>query len=119
MFNLSGSEIVIILLLALVVLGPEKLPEAIRRFGRVYGELRRVSKGFQSEFKEAFDEPMRELRETAQMTTDAVKKVMDEPMHDAPIDGQSSNEPSTSPSIDDPKSGDTSIDDNKSDGETS
>lgn len=87
MFNLSGSEIVIILLLALVVLGPDKLPEAIRRFGRVYGELRRVSKGFQSEFKQAFDEPMRELRETAQMTTDAVKKVMDEP-----VDEPSSND---------------------------
>lgn len=89
MFNLSGSEIVIILLLALVVLGPEKLPEAIRRFGRVYGELRRVSKGFQSEFKEAFDEPLRELRETAQMTSDAVKRVVDE----APTDPESDDEP--------------------------
>ena len=79
MFNLSGSEIVVILLLALVVLGPEKLPEAIRRFGRVYGELRRMSKGFQSEFKEAFDEPMRELRATAQMTTDAVRQAIEEP----------------------------------------
>ena len=79
MFNLSGSEIVVILLLALVVLGPEKLPEAIRRFGRVYGELRRMSKGFQSEFKEAFDEPMRELRATAQMTTDAVRAAIDSP----------------------------------------
>jgi sec-independent protein translocase protein TatB len=78
-FNLSGSEIVVILLLALVVLGPEKLPEAIRRFGRVYGELRRMSKGFQSEFKEAFDEPMRELRATAQMTTDAVRQAIDAP----------------------------------------
>ena len=77
MFNLSGSEIVVILLLALVVLGPEKLPEAIRRFGRVYGELRNMSKGFQSEFKEAFDEPMRELRATAQMTTDAVRAAID------------------------------------------
>ncbi|MET0326059.1 MAG: twin-arginine translocase TatA/TatE family subunit, partial [Ilumatobacteraceae bacterium] len=27
MFNLSGTEIVVILLLALVVLGPEKLPD--------------------------------------------------------------------------------------------
>ena len=79
MFNLSGSEIVVILLLALVVLGPEKLPEAIRRFGRVYGELRRMSKGFQSEFKEAFDEPIRELRATAQMTTDAVRAAIDSP----------------------------------------
>ena len=40
MFNLSGSEIIVIFLLALVVLGPEKLPEAIRRAGRTYAELK-------------------------------------------------------------------------------
>lgn len=74
MFNLSGSEIVVIVLLALIVLGPEKLPDAIRKFGRVYSEIRKISNGFQSEFKNAFDEPMRELRETAQLTRDAVLK---------------------------------------------
>ena len=31
MFNLQGGEIVIIVLLALVVLGPEKLPDAMRK----------------------------------------------------------------------------------------
>jgi sec-independent protein translocase protein TatB len=77
---MSGSEIVVILFLALIVLGPEKLPEAIRKFGRVYSEIRKVSNGFQSEFKSAFDEPMKELRETAQMTRDAVlKPLKDEP----------------------------------------
>jgi sec-independent protein translocase protein TatB len=74
MFNLSGSEVVLILLLALVVLGPEKLPEAIRRFGRLYGELKRMSSGFQTEFRSAFDEPLRELRETAQLTKEAVQQ---------------------------------------------
>lgn len=78
MFNLSGSEIVIILLLALVVLGPEKLPDAIRRFGKVYGELRKMSRGFQSEFKQAFDEPVREIRETARLTKEAVTGLVDE-----------------------------------------
>ncbi len=106
MFNLSGSEIVIILLLALVVLGPEKLPEAIRRFGRVYGELRRVSKGFQSEFKDAFDEPMRELRETAQMTSEAVKKMVDEP---------SENEKATTSQPDDGRSDESHSDDSRPD----
>jgi sec-independent protein translocase protein TatB len=66
-FNLSGSEVVFILLAALVVLGPEKLPGAIRQFGRIYSELRKMGQGFQSELKEAFDEPMRELRETADL----------------------------------------------------
>lgn len=71
MFNLQGSEIIVILLLALVVLGPEKLPDAIRRFTRAYAEFKKMSTGFQSELKSALDEPMREMRETATMVRDA------------------------------------------------
>ena len=70
MFNLSGSEIVVILLLALVVLGPEKLPDAIRRFGRTYGELKRMSSSFQEEMRSTIEEPMREMRETANLLRD-------------------------------------------------
>lgn len=93
MFNLSGSEIVVILLLALIVLGPEKLPEAIRKFGRVYSEIRKISNGFQSEFKSAFEEPMRELRETAQLTRDAVLKPLnDEPAVQKPVDDKPVND---------------------------
>ncbi len=56
MFNLQGSEIIVILLLALVVLGPEKLPEAVRKFTQTYSELKKMSSGFQSELKSALDE---------------------------------------------------------------
>jgi sec-independent protein translocase protein TatB len=66
-FNLQGSEIIVILLLALVVLGPEKLPDAVRRFMKTYNELRKMGQGFQSELKSALDEPMRELRDTANL----------------------------------------------------
>ena len=65
MFNFSGSEIVFLLLLALIVLGPEKLPEAVRKFGKTYAEFKKMSTGFQQELKQALDEPMREMRETA------------------------------------------------------
>jgi sec-independent protein translocase protein TatB len=68
-FNVTGSELVIILLVALIVLGPEKLPDAIRKFGRVYGELRRMSSGFQSELRDALEEPMREMRDTMNTMT--------------------------------------------------
>jgi sec-independent protein translocase protein TatB len=71
-FNFQGSELMIILLLALVVLGPEKLPEAMRRFGKFYGDLKRMSSGFQQEFKAVVDEPMRELRDTANTLRDSV-----------------------------------------------
>ncbi|MFV0306690.1 MAG: twin-arginine translocase TatA/TatE family subunit [Desertimonas sp.] len=70
MFNLSGSEIVVILLLALVVLGPEKLPDALRRAGKTYAELRRMGTSFQREMRDVMDEPMREMRET----TDLIRK---------------------------------------------
>ena len=70
-FNLQGSEIVVILLLALVVLGPEKLPDAIRRFSRTYGELKKMGSGFQTELKSALDEPMSEMRKTGDLIRDA------------------------------------------------
>jgi sec-independent protein translocase protein TatB len=66
-FNLQGSEIIVILLLALVVLGPEKLPDAIRKFSQTYGEVKKMGNGFQNELKSALDEPMREMRETADL----------------------------------------------------
>ena len=72
MFNLQGSELIIILLLALVVLGPEKLPEAMRKLGQLYAELKKMSSGFQQEFRNATDEPMREIRETANTLRDSV-----------------------------------------------
>jgi sec-independent protein translocase protein TatB len=70
-FNLQGSELIIILLLALVVLGPEKLPEAMRRAGRAYSDLKKMASGFQSEFNKAMEEPMREARETANLLRDS------------------------------------------------
>ena len=56
MFNVGGGELLVILLLALIVLGPQKLPGAMRPGGRVMGEVRRISSGFQQELKQALDD---------------------------------------------------------------
>jgi len=64
-FNLSGGEIVVLLLIGLVVLGPEKLPDAMRKFGRVYNEVRRVAGGIQRDVTSTFSEPVNEIRKTA------------------------------------------------------
>lgn len=85
MFNLSGSEIVFLLLLALIVLGPEKLPDAVRRFGKAYAEFKKMSTGFQSELKTALDEPMREMRETADAFKKAVNFDFDENGEPVPV----------------------------------
>ena len=54
MFNLGGGEALVIALIALIVLGPSRLPEAARTVGKVVGEVRRLSTGFQSEVRDAF-----------------------------------------------------------------
>lgn len=47
MFNLGGLEILVILVVALLVLGPDKLPGFMRVAGRFMGEARRASTEFQ------------------------------------------------------------------------
>ncbi len=64
---------IFLLLIALVVLGPEKLPEAVRKFTKTYAEFKKTIGGFQNEFRDAMDEPIRELRETANLVRDAAK----------------------------------------------
>lgn len=56
MFNVGGGEIFVIILVALIVLGPQRLPGAMRQAGQFMGELRKMSSGFQQELKSAFDE---------------------------------------------------------------
>jgi sec-independent protein translocase protein TatB len=98
-FNLSGSEVIIILVLALVVLGPEKLPEAMRKAGRSWAELRKMSTSFQDEVRKGFEEPAREVRQTAKAVRSAATigdtKVRYNPAADQPraLQGSSAAEP--------------------------
>lgn len=66
MFNLSGSEVVFLLIAGLVVLGPERLPGVIRKVGQIYGDLRRATQGFEKDFKDTFKEPLDEITSTTQ-----------------------------------------------------
>ena len=79
MFNFSGSEIIFLLILGLVVLGPEKLPGVLRKAGRLYGEFKRVTSDAQSELRQALADPIRDIQGTANeyknMFTDAAKSV--------------------------------------------
>jgi sec-independent protein translocase protein TatB len=62
-FNTSGTELLIIVFIALVILGPERLPEAARKLGGALRELRKVQSGFQAEVREAFAEPIKAVKE--------------------------------------------------------
>jgi Tat protein translocase TatB subunit len=62
MFNVGGGEIIVILLVALIVLGPTKLPGAARQVGSFLTEVRRMSNQFKSELKDAMPEEMVDLK---------------------------------------------------------
>ena len=47
----------VVLVVALVVLGPTRLPDAARSLGKAVAEFRRVSSGLQAEVRDAFSEP--------------------------------------------------------------
>ena len=56
MINMPGGpEIAVILLIALIVLGPQQLPKAMRSLGNAMAEIRKISNGFQAEMRSAMD----------------------------------------------------------------
>ena len=71
---MTGSEVMFLLIIGLVVLGPEKLPDAIRRMGRLYAELKRMSSGVQTDLRKVMDEPLKEMMNT----TNTVKSLFTE-----------------------------------------
>ncbi len=61
--NLGFSEMLFIFLLALIVVGPRRLPELARQFGRIMGEIKRASNDFQAQVQEEVRQL--EIEETA------------------------------------------------------
>ena len=64
MGNVGAGEILVILLVGLIVLGPTKLPHAVRQVGRFVGELRRIGAGFRQELRDAVEEPVMQTKAT-------------------------------------------------------
>lgn len=73
MFNIGGGEFLIIFLVALIVLGPAKLPEAARQAGKIIGDFRRVSSSFQREIQSAMKDPVSKV--TGETTPRSLKDV--------------------------------------------
>ncbi len=56
-------EILLLLALALIVVGPERLPEVLQMVGKVLRELRMASNTVMRELTEVTEEPRRAMRE--------------------------------------------------------
>jgi sec-independent protein translocase protein TatB len=67
---LQGGEIVIILLLALIVLGPQRLPQVARKLGEWAAELRAAAR----EITQGLEAEVSQVREIAKDVSEPVKE---------------------------------------------
>lgn len=109
MLNIGGGELLIIFLVALIVLGPTKLPDAAKQAGKIMGEFRRLSSGFQREMQSAMSDPVSAVTGQAtpkslkDVTTDAEVPPMVAPAEGVDTeDGVSSTQPESTPRPADP-----------------
>jgi sec-independent protein translocase protein TatB len=56
MFDVGWSELLLIGIVALIVIGPKELPGTLRTLGQWMGKLRRMASEFQGQFQEAMRE---------------------------------------------------------------
>ncbi|MBW1991481.1 MAG: twin-arginine translocase TatA/TatE family subunit [Deltaproteobacteria bacterium] len=66
MFGISFEELLVLLVLALILFGPEKLPEFAEKMGRWVAKLRQTSEEVSQHFQQAYHsfKPANPLRES-------------------------------------------------------
>jgi len=59
-FNIGGGELLIIILVIVIFIGPSKLPEVANTLGKLSATIRRFNQSFQDEIRNSFDDPIEE-----------------------------------------------------------
>ncbi len=72
MFGISSTEFLIIIVIALVVIGPQKLPEMIRTVGKFVGKIQHFTRSIKSEL-------------TSELELDEIKKSIEELKHSSEL----------------------------------
>ena len=86
MFDIGWSELLVIAVVAIVVVGPKELPRLLRTFGRYAGKLKRAASDFQHQFEDAMRESeldeMRKALDDVRSTAESVDlgRPIDQPL---------------------------------------
>jgi sec-independent protein translocase protein TatB len=80
MFDVSFGELVVCLLVALIVLGPQKLPQVARTLGLWTGRARMYVRNLQAELERETQGSslVRDVRDAAQSIRDGARAVQDD-----------------------------------------
>ena len=77
MFDIGWSELLVIGIVALVVIGPKELPGVVRALGQTVAKLRRMAADFQNQFNEAMREAeLADLKKDAENVIESAKSAV-------------------------------------------
>jgi sec-independent protein translocase protein TatB len=85
MFDIGFSELVVIAVVALIVIGPERLPKAARTMGHLFGRLQRYVSDVKSDINREMElEELRKLQQQVQGAAREVESQLAEPAAELP-----------------------------------
>lgn len=83
MFDIGFSEIVVIAVVALIVIGPERLPKAARTLGHLFGRLQRYVNDVKADINREMElDELRKLREQVQTAAREIETSVSSAAHD-------------------------------------
>ena len=96
MFGIGGTELLVIIVVALIVFGPKDLPKAMRSAGAMMRTFNRVSGEYRRQFEQALRDAERELEiEETRKSVEAALKDSPTPVKSPP--GDQDDDPISSP----------------------
>ena len=99
MFDIAWSEMVVIAIVALVVVGPRDLPPLMRQMGKAIRTMKRMASDFQGQFNDAMkDSEFESLKkELDELRNSATTGFSDAPRPDTPNPPPAPQQPAVSP----------------------
>ena len=83
MFDIGFSELVVIAVVALIVIGPERLPRAARTMGHLFGRLQRYVNDVKSDINREMElDELRKLQQQVQGAAREIETSMQTTAHD-------------------------------------
>jgi len=82
-FDIGFSEILVIMLVALVVIGPERLPKVARTLGHLWGRTQRYVNSVKKDISSSVElEELREMERKVKFEADAIQRSVQQASND-------------------------------------
>ena len=84
MFDIAASELLIIAVVALIVIGPEKLPRVARTLGHLFGRMQRYVNDVKADIQREVElDELRKLKQTVEDSARSIETSVSQELHGA------------------------------------